>query len=747
MICPKCNSNLGDANYCSNCKIYVDSSAVFTKSQGNKGTWQIVPGEIIRHISESDFANIAHLSGIILQPGVSALIYSDGKEIAALDSGQYNFVSDSKIESLVNARIINQKSVRGLGLTMWKALVNVIMGRKVGSSTDNFLKTTHTKDEIIQHLNSSSNISFYLKADRPFPLLFGFDPFREGENSFVPMKIRTKVFDIDVSVSMMLQIADFRECIRYYMVGKRSLTTVDIQKAVSPYITRILQEVLRYEEINEREMPEDVNRKLVAKLHETDRFLFGLKVVGVPEISCNNEDLERFRTLARELYCSEKELDYLRRTNEFKNRLAAAEIDQKVGGARSELDLKVALDEVNKDKLLHEEEMAIFAQSLKVRSEDRANDMLDSLGQSAIRKMQIANSVQKQKLLLDAELDVAKVDVEFSKYKQEKGQESEKIDIEAALYGKQFAATRRMLESELELEDIKRRNEYKAILETDDVKTLLQKKNIEREKMKDEYEFNKLETSYNFTRKMQADKHQDLRIKQDIALSGLERMNTMNESNLDNEARRESMKRQDVFRHEEEMASRQRELESDKLQAEIQKTSIFSNMTAEQIAAAALASGIEKGTISSESVASISDAISSKKDAAAAISMMNMREEDHAKLNAERERMSQMNREDMMNLMDKTLDFAKIAVQGVNAEREKREKDKDAHCAQLAEVDQRRYNDMKEQKEEYRTQMMHEQTRIDHNQEKALEYTTKVTVGMKEKKDSSKNSESDSAEK
>ena len=102
MICPKCNSNLGDANYCSNCKIYVDSSDVFTKSQGNKGTWQIVPGEIIRHISESDFANIAHLSGIILQPGVSALIYSDGKEIAALDSVQYNFFSESKIESLVN---------------------------------------------------------------------------------------------------------------------------------------------------------------------------------------------------------------------------------------------------------------------------------------------------------------------------------------------------------------------------------------------------------------------------------------------------------------------------------------------------------------------------------------------------------------------------------------------------------------------------------------------------------------------
>ena len=88
--------------------------------------------------------------------------------------------------------------------------------------------------------------------DKPFPALFGYDSFKTGSDSFVPMKIRTKLFDVDVCVSLMLQISDFRECIRYYMTGKKSLTTGDIQTAVSPHIARILQDVLHNEDIDER---------------------------------------------------------------------------------------------------------------------------------------------------------------------------------------------------------------------------------------------------------------------------------------------------------------------------------------------------------------------------------------------------------------------------------------------------------------------------------------------------------------
>jgi hypothetical protein len=50
---------------------------------------------------------------------------------------------------------------------------------------------------------------------------------------------------------------------------------------------------------------------------------------------------------------------------------------------------------------------------------------------------------------------------------------------------------------------------------------------------------------------------------------------------------------------------------------------------------------------------------------------------------------------------------------------------------------EQRYEDALQMKEEYRTQMMHEQTRTDENQDKALDYTTKVTLN-----DNAKTSES-----
>ena len=48
---------------------------------------------------------------------------------------------------------------------------------------------------------------------------------------------------------------------------------------------------------------------------------------------------------------------------------------------------------------------------------------------------------------------------------------------------------------------------------------------------------------------------------------------------------------------------------------------------------------------------------------------------------------------------------------------------------QMGEMHSRRYDEAVALKDEYRTQMMHEQARTDANQDKALDYTTKVTIG------------------
>lgn len=749
MICPNCKFNVESNKFCNECGTPLDTP--FVNSNKNKGSWVIAPGEIARHISENDFANIAHLSGIIIQPGVSALIYSDGREIAQIGSGHYDFITDREIDSVANERCDSWNSVRGAGLNIWKALKRLMLGRKVGETVQEFNQTQHTREEIIRHLNSRSNFSLYLKVDKPFPALFGFDQFKTGKDSFVPMKIRTKLFDIDVCVSLMLQISDFRECIRYYMTGKKSLTTADIQAAVSPYITRILQDALRNEEVGELGLTEEIKSRIGAKLIDAENYLHGIKITGIPEITSSNGDLERFRTLARELYCSEKELDYLRRTNEFHNRLSAAEIEQKVGKARSELDLTIALDEVNKDRLLHEEEVEQLKQTLRLRKEDRDLEMAEAMSNSAITKMEIAASVQKRELVIEAEMEQFKSDIEFEKYKHNAGHESEKIDIEEVLYGKRFAAKKRALIDKFDLEDEERHQKYKVRMEDADINGALIKKTLDHKRMNDEYEREKREYDYahskrvmddnfDFKRRQRDDELDYITRQSQISLSAIERMNQMSESNLDNQYRRESIVRQEEQRHEQYLAELERQKELDRLQAENQRTGIFSGMSAEQIAATALASGINAGDISDNAVGSITDMLNSQQEAAAAKAILRAREEDFIRSSLEKDRMIQTQREDMKEMMGMAMNFSRDAMMAASSERERREREKDKHMEHLAHMQDQRYEDAVQLKEEYRSQMMHEQERIDKTQDKALDYTTKVTTS--DNKVSSKNSDS-----
>lgn len=758
MICSYCHHNVESNKFCNYCGKPLEVPVV--SSLNNKGSWVIAPGEIVRHISESDFANITHLSGIIIQPGVSALIYSDGREIAHITSGQYDFVSEADIDDIANTRINDWGSVRGAGVNIWRAFTRVMLGRKVGDTEQEFNRTLHSRQEIIKHLNSTSNISLYLKVDRPFPVLLGYDPNKSEHGCVSPIKVRTKLHDIDICVSLMLQIVDFRECVKYYMIGKQSLETKDIQAAVSPYVSRILQDVLRYEDIEEMDLTQELRNKITTRLLESDRYLFGVKILGVPEITCNNEDFNRFRTLAKEMYCSEKELDYLRRTNEFKNRLAAAEIEQKVGNARSDLDLKIALDEVNKDRLLHAEEMEIFAQTLKVRREDRNVDLLEALSNSSIRKMEILASVKKRELVLASQMDEFKADIAFEEYKREKAYEAEKIDIEAMIYGKEFVVKRRKLEDSFELDDLERKYKYRvkqedidADINADIAKTKGQhtierlKDELERERQEDkfafdwkvknaEFEFNtrEEETRYAFNRKQQQDSLNDAMVYQNMALNSLERMNQMSEASRDNEARRESIKRQEEQRHEQYLADLARQSKLDQLQADNQRAHIYSGMTSSQITAAALAAGIEKGNISNEAVESISHIFSSDNEAAAAQAILKAREQDFQRMDQERNQMMQNWRDDMKQMTGMAFDFSRDAMQALSAEKMLQDKNKEEARKLKEEMQDQRYDEIVALKEEYRHQMIHEQSRTDANQDKALDYTSRVNIGRPNKK-------------
>ena len=112
-------------------------------------------------------------------------------------------------------------------------------------------------------------------------------------------------------------------------------------------------------------------------------MLHGIGISNVLDITTENEAFERFRAIEEKLFCTDKEIDYLTRTNEFKNRLQSVENQQKVSEAKTEIDLRKELDQINNDQLIHEDEMEAFVQLLqsqkRIREAQTENEELAAL--------------------------------------------------------------------------------------------------------------------------------------------------------------------------------------------------------------------------------------------------------------------------------------------------------------------------------------------------------------------------------
>ena len=170
------------------------------KVNGNKAMWSIHQSVIAQRISEKDFQNLSNLSGIVIQPGTSAVIYINGKEAAKLDSGEYIFADNEEVNRILDKTIVNYQSfsgnnsIPGFIKSGWSKIVRFLTGHKVGEKQEEINDSHRSVDEVVRHLYNSSgdNISIYLKVNSPFPTFFGYDPYKEGSEALVPMKIRTR---------------------------------------------------------------------------------------------------------------------------------------------------------------------------------------------------------------------------------------------------------------------------------------------------------------------------------------------------------------------------------------------------------------------------------------------------------------------------------------------------------------------------------------------------------------------------
>lgn len=675
----------------------------------NKAIWSIAPGEIARHLTSQEFDNLSNLKGLIIEDGVTAIVYVDGHEVATLSGGVYNFATE-KIVTEARAKVEKEEKedkkhqgVLGKAKLTARKIWRFFTGEKKGEREKQREARKAKVRDAIQKITDKSVVSVYLKADRVFPATLNTDG-----TGFVPYSIKTKFVDVEVGVSLQLQIDGFSDFIQYYMTGKKSVTVSEIEKELAGRIRTILQGSLKNAEIDQFGIGDELKDSISQQIIALKDSIYGIAIVRVLDITCDNEDFERFRKIEKELYCSEKELSYLQRTNEFKNRLASVNNEQIVEEAKTELDLRKALDEVNKDGLLHEDELEQFVELLAIQKRirqakneveeekallelkgnqlvneddfesivsDLENKKFDreqvsealrikSLASTARARLAAETQLTKERILAEEEIS----EVEFETMKKQLDRDTEEVDLEAALYGRQFVLQKQKTLDALELEGITLDKELENRRKIDDYTDARVDKDYERTKRR-------TEDDYDFSKRKAQDEMEILRQKAELARQNMEAMKAQ-------------------------------ELKEKEIDIDLEKTRIHTQatMSADQLAAqglkdldAAAQAEFMKSLSSGKENEYLKQAASDKD--ALYQQMLSMQKESASAASAQQ-----------MEMMKQMMDFARTST------------------VATASAARGRMDDLNAMKEEYREQMKHEQGRVDSTQDKALNYTTKVTM-------------------
>ena len=441
--CPQCGATLKEgAKFCTKCGCKVGNAAAPTVSQEEKkpqvaedmGTakgriyWNIQPGQIARVITEQEFDSYNKVQGIIISEGTTAYIRANGHTIASISGGTYDFIADAGQPAAELKESVRQG---------WSVLTSLFKSRSrkaaeaaAGPTPEEVYN--QQQQAILENAKRGVAFSVVIVLDKAFPLYVGAKQANlDDYATFVPMKIQTRYLEMAVGVNAYFKITEPERFITHYLTDRQLANNALVVDEIADTVRVTLQEVLGDQELKENRIPKELHGVIKERLNEVAaEAFFGLSIVRIVEISAENKDLERMAALSRELYLSEQELDYLRRTNDFKNRLADVTNSQRLHEATSEAELRRQLDAINRDNLLQENELKIFehllqnervvreaksdeereaalaeiAQSQLVREADM--QMLKQQKASAIQLMQLRDSIEFERVRLEGQLDL-----------------------------------------------------------------------------------------------------------------------------------------------------------------------------------------------------------------------------------------------------------------------------------------------------------------------------------------------------
>ena len=363
--CPHCgeslikednNTNLPDAN---------DFSIV-----KGRAIWNVQKGEIAHLIKETELINTDGLKGVIVQEGCSAIVFMNGIITSIMQAGIYSFPtkeptpairpvvpSEPKVEDKPNdfTGFANGASAIGRGIR------NFLFGKKKDENPEQHVKRVERTKEKISKLPDFKTCRIYIVSNRLFNLFFDLQVDEEGNYDFAPFVIATKTVDAKIALSLQMQVTNMNEFVDNYLTDQQSVSTVLFQQQLRTCIKSTLAQLLRNLDYQQDGLPEPIVNNLKNRIKSAcNEQLYGIEVTKVLDITDESEDFNRFRSAEHDLFVNEKELDYLTRSNEFRNRLEQEKNKQEANQAANAESLRQTLQSINKDKLLSEDEMEQF---------------------------------------------------------------------------------------------------------------------------------------------------------------------------------------------------------------------------------------------------------------------------------------------------------------------------------------------------------------------------------------------------
>ncbi len=689
--------------------------------------WSIQPGEIARKISERELEDIEKLKGIIVQEGCTAIIFANGELVSTLSAGAYLFYKSVEEEQAAIKAAVEkaekemeeaekrerdrkrqaEPTFRQLGIVGeigrgFNWLGRIIFGEKKGEQKEKANKRKLDYARILARITQAPILSVYIVSNRFITLTFGGAVGENGELTFQPYSIPVGIHNVEMGVSLQMRISDIHTFATNYLSDRLSVTTREIQQMLNGTVETLLRQELRNQNYEQSGLSPDIIVQLKALIQQTvNQQVFGIECTQVLNVTDNNQDFERFRQVERQLYNTEKELDFMHRTGEFRNRMEAEANSQEISSAHNAEELRHALQTINKDQLLHDDELEEFVQMLESQKRIRQ-------AKTEEEEFEALEDLRKNRLVKQEEMELLEDELAHKKIPREEITQIMRIqsqqNIETAQQKAEWALDDSRTNHDWEREDLERRRNWG-----------IEDEEREREWMQEEKEYNRdfnrkaKEADYDFQQMMrqrELDKEDHLlarseKLEDERLAYERQRQDKMDEDQLEaNRHQRQMDKLQ-------QMAQMQAQLDQQKYQHEENVATIqsneqmnrdnqFANMTAEQIRAAQLSH------LTGEAQVAMANAHNGEKEA----ETLRQTAKEKEAMMQQMLQMQQQNNNAQMEAMMKMAGMIKDTATGISGAQQ---------SYQQQRIDQ------------LEAESRHQQERIDHTQDVAMSHISRVS--------------------